>query len=392
MTDPKTRQIPYGRQSIIDEDVAAVEAVLRSDWLTQGPAIERFERRVAEYCGARYAVAVSSATAALHVACLALRMGPGDLLWTAANTFVASSNCALYCGAQVDFVDIDPHTLNLSVPDLARKLEQAERLGRLPKVVVPVHFAGQSCDMAALHALAQRYGFALLEDASHAIGGRYQGRPVGDCRFSDAVVFSFHPVKIVTTAEGGMVVTNREDLYRSLLRLRTHGITRDPAQMVGPPDGPWANQQIELGYNYRMTDLHAALGLSQMERLDGFVARRRELVARYREALAGLPLRVPSCIADADPAWHLQVVTLARPETRRAAYDALRREGIQVNVHYLPVYLHPYYRGLGFEPGLCPHAEAYYAGALTLPLFPDLSDQDFDTIVEKLTRTLSEVV
>jgi UDP-4-amino-4,6-dideoxy-N-acetyl-beta-L-altrosamine transaminase len=384
--------IPYGRQSIDDEDVAAVEAVLRSDWLTQGPTIERFERRVAEYCGARYAVAVSSATAALHVACLALEMGPGDWLWTAPNTFVASANCALYCGAQADFVDIDPDTLNLSIPALEAKLEQAERAGRLPKVVVPVHFGGQSCDMAPLQALARRYGFALLEDASHAIGGRYRGTPVGDCRYSDMVVFSFHPVKIVTTAEGGMVLTNREDLYRALLRLRSHGITRDPAQMRGAPDGPWYYQQIELGYNYRLTDLHAALGLSQMDRLDAFVARRRELVARYRQALAGLPLRVPTCIAEADPAWHLQVVTLERPERRRAVYDTLRGAGIQVNVHYLPVYLHPYYRDLGFEPGYCPHAEAYYAGALTLPLFPGLSDRDFDTIIDTLTKTLSEAV
>jgi UDP-4-amino-4,6-dideoxy-N-acetyl-beta-L-altrosamine transaminase len=383
--------IPYGRQSIDDYDIAAVTAVLRSDWLTQGPAIERFETRVAQYCGARYAVAVSNATAALHVACLALNLGPGDLLWTSPNTFVASANCALYCGADVDFVDIDPHTLNLSVEQLARKLEEAERAGRLPKVVVPVHFAGQSCDMAALQALSQRYGFALLEDASHAIGGAYRGKPVGSCAYSDATVFSFHPVKIVTTAEGGMVLTNREDLYRALLRFRSHGITRDAKQLQGETDGPWCYQQLDLGFNYRMTDIQAALGASQMDRLEPFVARRRELVGRYRAALAGLPLSLPEDAPDARPAWHLQVVTLREASWRRPAFDALRALGVQVNVHYQPVYLQPYYRALGFQPGYCRNAEHYYYRALTLPLYPAMRDQDFDRVVDALTTTLSEI-
>lgn len=383
--------IPYGRQSIDEHDIAAVEAVLRSDWLTQGPAIERFEQRVAEYCGARYAVAVSNATAALHVACLALQLGPGDILWTAANTFVASSNCALYCGAQVDFVDIDPATLNLSLEHLTQKLAWAERQGCLPKVVVPVHFAGQSCQMEQIRQLSELYGFAILEDASHAIGGEYQGQAVGNCRFSDATVFSFHPVKIITSGEGGMVLTNREDLYQSLVRLRSHGITRDPAQLQGTVDGGWSYQQLELGFNYRMTDIQAALGASQMSRLDSFVVRRRELVARYRAALAGLPLRLPEELPEAKSAWHLQVVTLDQAAWRKPLYEALRSQGIQVNVHYQPAYLHPYYRALGFLPGHCPQAEFYYDRALTLPLFPGLSDQDFDAIIDTLITNLSEI-
>ena len=384
-------RIPYGRQSIDERDIAAVEAVLHSDWLTQGPAIERFEDRVAQHCGARYAVAVSNGTAALHIACMALQLGPGDRLWTSPNTFVASANCALYCGAQVDFVDIDPDTLNLSIERLREKLEVADREGRLPKVVVPVHFAGQSCEMAALHELSERYGFAVLEDASHAIGGTYRDDPVGHCRYSDATVFSFHPVKIVTSAEGGMIVTNREDIYQMLRRLRSHGITRDSAQAQGELDGGWCYQQLELGFNYRMTDLQAALGASQMDRLDAFVARRKDLVERYRTALAGLPLRLPKQLPETDPAWHLQVVTLDEPAWRKPLYNALRAQGIEVNVHYKPVYLQPYYRALGFEPGHCPEAEAYYSRALTLPLYAAMSDRDFDAVVDNLTKTLNEI-
>ncbi|MEI6002635.1 UDP-4-amino-4,6-dideoxy-N-acetyl-beta-L-altrosamine transaminase [Paraburkholderia bengalensis] len=383
--------IPYGRQSIDDADVACVIEVLRSAWLTQGPAIRRFEEQVAQYCGARYAVAVSNATAALHVACLALGLGPGDLLWTSPNTFVASANCALYCGADVDFVDIDLRTLNMSVDHLAEKLEIAERAGRLPKVVVPVHFAGQSCEMEALHALSQRYGFALLEDASHAIGGRYQDVPVGSCRHADATVFSFHPVKIVTTGEGGMVLTNREDLHQALLRFRSHGITRDPRQWQGEPDGPWSYQQLDLGFNYRMTDIQAALGASQMQRVDAFVARRQTLVERYRRAFAALPLKMPEQMHDAAPAWHLQVVMLDDAAWRRPMYDALHAQGVLANVHYQPVYLQPYYRARGFEPGYCPNAEHYYDRALSLPLFPSMSDDDFDKVVAIFSNTLREI-
>ncbi|OWY37924.1 UDP-4-amino-4,6-dideoxy-N-acetyl-beta-L-altrosamine transaminase [Xenophilus sp. AP218F] len=383
--------IPYGRQSISDDDIAAVEAVLRSDWLTQGPAIERFERMVAERCGARYAVAVSNATAALHIACLGMDIGPGDLVWTVPNTFVASANCARYCGADVDFVDIDADTFNLSLDALRAKLAQAERLGRLPDLLIPVHFAGQSCQMAEIASLAERYGFGVLEDASHAIGGSYGGAPVGSCRHSDAVVFSFHPVKIITSGEGGMVLTNDPALRQRLLRLRSHGITRDAGQMQGEAEGDWCYQQLELGYNYRLTDLQAALGCSQLERLDAFVARRRRLQAAYRNALSDLPLRMARQLPETDPAWHLLVVRLEQPQWRKPMFDALRARGVLVNVHYQPIYQQPYYRQLGFPPGLCPEAEAYYQRALSLPLYFDLSDEAFDRVIAAFRTSLSEV-
>nr|WP_199066759.1 UDP-4-amino-4,6-dideoxy-N-acetyl-beta-L-altrosamine transaminase [Chromobacterium sp. ASV5] len=383
--------IPYGRQSISDDDIAAVEAVLRSDWLTQGPAIERFERMVAERCGARYAVAVSNATAALHIACLGMDIGPGDLVWTVPNTFVASANCARYCGADVDFVDIDADTFNLSLDALRAKLAQAECLGRLPDLLIPVHFAGQSCQMAEIASLAERYGFRVLEDASHAIGGSYGGAPVGSCRHSDAVVFSFHPVKIITSGEGGMVLTNDPALRQRLLRLRSHGITRDAGQMQGEAEGDWCYQQLELGYNYRLTDLQAALGCSQLERLDAFVARRRRLQAAYRNALSDLPLRMARQLPETDPAWHLLVVRLEQPQWRKPMFDALRARGVLVNVHYQPIYQQPYYRQLGFPPGLCPEAEAYYQRALSLPLYFDLSDEAFDRVIAAFRTSLSEV-
>ena len=384
--------IPYGRQSIDEDDIAAVTAVLRSDWLTQGPRIGHFEQAVANHCGAKHAVAVSSATAALHIACLALGLGPGDILWTSPNTFVASANCARYCGADVDFVDIDPATLNMSLPQLAQKLAEAKVKQRLPKVVVPVHFAGQPCEMAAIRQLADQYGFAVLEDASHAIGASYQGQPVGDCRHADMTVFSFHPVKIITSGEGGMVTTNRADLYQALCRLRSHGITRDPGQLQGEVDGDWCYQQLELGFNYRMTDLQAALGCQQMSKLNDFVARRRQLAAWYRAQLSGLPLRLQDSISDASSAWHLLVVMLDDPDWRKPVFQALRQAGILVNVHYQPVYLQPYYRQLGFAAGYCPAAENYYHRALTLPLYPALSDQDTQRVVDKLRNTLSEIV
>ncbi|MRR52616.1 MAG: UDP-4-amino-4,6-dideoxy-N-acetyl-beta-L-altrosamine transaminase, partial [Rhodocyclaceae bacterium] len=303
----KSAPIPYGRQSISPQDIQAVVDVLSSDWLTQGPTVERFERTVADGCGAAHAVAVNSATSALHIACLAAGLGPGDILWTSPNTFVASANCGLYCGATVDFVDIDPRTCNMSVERLEEKLELAARQGKLPKMVVPVHFAGQSCDMAAIARLADRYGFTVIEDASHAIGGRYQGEPVGNCRYSAMTVFSFHPVKIVTTGEGGMVLTNNAEMHERLMRLRSHGITRDPALMAEEPHGPWYYEQIELGFNYRMTDIQAALGVSQMTRLEEFVARRHHLARRYDEALAGLPLTLPWQHPDSWSAFHLYV-------------------------------------------------------------------------------------
>jgi UDP-4-amino-4,6-dideoxy-N-acetyl-beta-L-altrosamine transaminase len=373
--------IPYGRQDIQDEDIAAVVAVLQSDWLTQGPAIERFEAAVAHATGAAYAVAVSNATAALHLACLASDIGPGDRVWTVPNTFVASANCARYCGAQIDFVDIDPQTYNLSIPALQHKLEQARHDGQLPRLLIPVHFAGQSCDMAAIHALSQTYGFQVLEDASHAIGASYDQQPVGNCRYSRACVFSFHPVKIVTTGEGGVVTTNDADMYERLLRLRSHGITRNPSMMQGASHGPWYYQQIELGYNYRMTDMQAALGASQMQRLQTYIARRRELAASYDRLLADLPLRLPSQHPDTASSWHLYVVQVAHAEIRRPVFEHLRAAGIGVNVHYIPVHCQPDYTALGFYHGQYPVAEAYYERAISIPLYAGLSDQDQHRVI-----------
>lgn len=383
--------IPYGRQSLDQADIDAVVEVLESDWLTQGPTLERFEVAVAERCEAAFAVAVCNATAALHIACLAADLGPGDRLWTSPNTFLASANCGRYCGADVDFVDIDPLTWNLDARALASKLESAELAGLLPKVVVAVAFSGQSCDMRAIAALARRYAFTLIEDASHAVGASYAGRPVGCGEFADMTVFSFHPVKIITTGEGGMVLTNRPELAERLRRLRSHGMTRDPAQMDEPSHGPWYYQQVELGFNYRMTDIQAALGLSQLGKLDGFIARRRALVARYQTAFAGLPLTLPGLQAEAQSAWHLYVVRLQTEQielSHREVFEALRAAGIGVNLHYIPVHLQPYYRELGFKPGDFPEAERYYAQAISLPVFPAMSDVQQDYVIEQLQRLL----
>lgn len=379
--------IPYGRQLIDEDDIAAVVAVLRSDWLTQGPAIERFERKVADYCGVKYAVAVANGTAALHVAAAALDLKPGDFLWTSPNTFVASANCARYCGADVDFVDIDPRTYNMSVARLEEKLAAAAKSGRLPKVIVPVHFSGQSCEMEAIAALAKRHGIIVLEDAAHAIGASYRGRPVGSCAHSDLAIFSFHPVKIVTTAEGGMVVTNRTDLYERLLLFRSHGITRDPKLMEGESHGPWYYQQTELGWNYRLTDLQAALGESQMNKLDAFVARRRAIARRYGELLRDLPLVTPWQHPDSANAWHLYVIRLRLDrlrKTRRQIVEELRAAGIGVQIHYIPVHTQPYYRRLGFKDGDFPEAEKYYAETISLPMFAGLTDAEQERVVETL--------
>ncbi len=380
--------IPYGRQSISEEDIAAVTAVLRSDWLTQGPMIERFEQAVAQRCEAMHGVAVCNATAALHIACLALDLGPGDLLWTSPNTFVASANCARYCGADVDFVDIDPHTLNLSVPALATKLDIAERAGRLPKILVPVAFAGQSCDMAAIQVLARRYGFKVIEDASHAIGARYAGQPVGSGAQADITVFSFHPVKIVTTGEGGLLTTKDAALAERLRRLRSHGITRDPGLLQDQAQGGWYYEQLELGFNYRMTDIQAALGLSQLERLVPFITRRRALVQRYRGLLAELPVGLIGDQAGAESAWHLFPIRVDGGQ-RAHVFAGMRAAGIGVNLHYIPVHLQPYYHALGFAPGDFPEAERYYAQALSLPLYADLSEAQQDRVVQTLATLLN---
>ncbi len=384
--------IPYGRQNISEADIQAVVDVLKSDFITQGPAIERFEQAVAGYCGTKYAVTVSSATAALHIACLAAGLQTGDTLWTSPVTFVASANCGRYCGADVDFVDIDPKTYNLSVSELERRLKTAKTSGRLPRVVVPVHLAGQSCEMAAIKTLSEKYGFTVIEDASHAIGGGYQGAKVGSCAYSDMAVFSFHPVKIITTGEGGMILTNREDLYQKLIRLRTHGITRDSALMTHEPDGPWYYQQIALGFNYRMTDLQAALGYSQLQRLDEFVIRRHKLANHYNEKLAGLPLTLPWQHPDAYSAFHLYIVRLQLDKiglSHREVFEQLREAGIGVNLHYIPVHLQPYYQALGFRPGGFPQAEQYYREAISLPMYYDLTEANQDRVVHALTGILT---
>lgn len=383
--------IPYGRQEITEVDVDAVVAVLQSEFLTQGPQVPKFEKVVADYVGAKHAVAVNSATSALHLACLALGLGPGDLLWTSPLTFVASANCALYCGASVDFVDIDPRTYNLCPKSLRRKLEESKQLGKLPKVVVPVHLTGQPCDMAAIFELSQQYGFKIIEDASHAIGGSYRGFPIGRGQFSDITVFSFHPVKIITSAEGGMAVTNSRKLANKMSLLRSHGITRDPQEMTREPDGSWYYQQIELGYNYRMTELQAALGLSQMSRLDGYVARRHELSRRYTSLLADLPVTLPWQHQDSFSAFHLYVIRLQLgrfSKTHRQVFEELRDSGIGVNIHYIPIYNHPYYQRMGFDSTNFPEAQGYYREAITLPLYPSLTEVEQEKVISALKQAL----
>ena len=383
--------IYYGKQDINEADIQAVEAVLRSDFLTQGPAIERFEQRVAQYCGVKYAVAVCNATSALHIACLAAGLGKGDLLWTSPITFVASANCARYCGADVDFVDIDENTYNMSVSALEQKLQEAKRQGRLPNIVVPVHMAGQSCDMRAIKKLSEEYGFTLLEDASHCIGADYADTKVGSCAYSDMAVLSFHPVKIITTGEGGMVLTNDAALYEQLCLYRSHGITRDPKHMTKESDGDWYYQQVALGFNYRMTDIQAALGASQMDRLDEFVARRRALAARYDELLRDLPLKTPFVMDGAQPSWHLYIVRIDFDrvhKTKQQIFVDMREKGVALNLHYIPVHTQPYYEALGFRAEDCPAAVEYYHEALTLPLYPCMTDAE----QEMAARALREVL
>ena len=384
--------IPYGKQDINQADIDAVVEVLRSDFLTQGPMVPEFETKVAQYVGAKHALAVNSATSALHIACLALGLSAGDWLWTSPVTFVASANCGLYCGAKVDFVDIDPQTYNLSSSALAVKLEKAKSEGRLPKVLVAVHLCGQPCDMAAIYELGQRYGFSIIEDASHAIGGKYKGAFIGNGRYSDITVFSFHPVKIVTTAEGGMALTNDDELASRMNLLRSHGITRDPGLMTQEPHGPWYYQQVELGFNYRMTELQAALGISQMDRLGSFIARRHEIARRYDYLLAGLPLTTPWQHPDSYSALHLYVVRLqlgGTSKTRRQVFEFLRDEGVGVNLHYIPVHTQPYYQALGFDKSDFPEAMAYYSEAISLPMFFGLTDGEQDKVVEVLTHALA---
>lgn len=382
--------IYYGHQHITEKDIQAVERVLHSDWLTQGPAIEAFEKKVANYCGAKYAVAVTNATSALHIACKAAGLGEGDVLWTSPITFTASANCGRYCGADVDFVDIDDKTYNMSVAELRHKLEAAVKK---PKVVIPVHLAGQSCDMEAIKALADEYGFKIIEDASHATGADYKNTKVGSCRYSDMTVFSLHPVKIVTTGEGGIVLTNNKELYEKLKLYRSHGITRDSDLMTQETDGPWYYQQIELGFNYRMTDMQAALGCSQMDSLDEFVARRRYLVKRYNEKLKNLPLRTPYQDEATNPSWHIYIIRVDFTKvklSKKEIFACMRDRGIVLNLHYIPVHTQPYYQKLGFQKGDFPVSEKYYEEAITLPLYYDLTDEQQDEVIEALKEVLAE--
>lgn len=387
------KTIPYGRQDINQADIDAVISVLQSEFLTQGPLVPAFERVVADYCCAQQAVAVNSSTSALHIACLALDVGKGDLVWTTPTTFVASANCALYCGAVVDFVDIDPRTYNMSVELLAEKLAAAEKVGKLPKVVIPVHLCGQSCDMEGIHRLSQQYGFKILEDASHAIGGRYQGEPIGNCRYSNITVFSFHPVKIITTGEGGMAVTNDVNLAKRLRLLRSHGISSTATDMQPrAPQEIWNYQQIDLGFNYRMTDIQAALGVSQMRRLLEFISKRRAIAQRYDLELSSLPIQKPWQHADSYSAYHLYPVRIkknARGLTQREVYDALQLVGINVNLHYIPVYRQPFYEAMGFESGYCPEAEQYHRETLSIPIYPALTDEEQTKVIRVLRDLLT---
>lgn len=380
--------IPYGRQIISDEDIRAVEAVLRSDFLTQGPVLPSFEQSVASRVGAQHAIAVNSATSALHIACLALDVGPSDVLWTSPITFVASANCGRYCGADVDFVDINPDTFNICPDALEVKLDTAARTGKLPKVIVAVHMCGQSPDMVRISELARAHGIRIIEDASHAIGAEYMGAPVGNCANSDITVFSFHPVKIITTAEGGMALTNDAELAARMDRLRSHGITRDPALMTHDPDGPWYYQQLELGWNYRMTEMQAALGLSQMDQLDTFIARRRKLAEAYDIALEGLPLFRPGRQSGATSSWHLYVIRLHASTRHRSIFEALRAAEIGVNLHYIPVHLQPYYKYQGFALGDFRKSEEYYSRAISIPLHAGLTNEEQSQVVSALAKVL----
>ncbi|QWD00324.1 UDP-4-amino-4,6-dideoxy-N-acetyl-beta-L-altrosamine transaminase [Polynucleobacter paneuropaeus] len=382
--------IPYGRQDISEEDIASVVAVLKSDYLTQGPKVPEFEERVTKYVGAQFAVAVNSATSALHIACLALGVEKGDVVWTSPITFVASANAALYCGADVDFVDIDSRTYNMSVAALRMKLAVAQKNGKLPKVVIPVHLAGQSCEMREIHELSKQYQFKIIEDASHAIGADYLGQKVGSCKYSDICVFSFHPVKIITTAEGGMAVTNNAELAERMNLFRSHGITRDTSRMQGKSDGPWYYQQIALGYNYRMTELQAALGISQMNRLHEFVMERRRLAREYDALLSHLPIQLPYQQPDSASAYHLYPIWIDQKALgvgRSTVFENLRAQDIGVNVHYIPVHLQPYYQKIGFKAGQFSEAEKYYSGAISLPLYVGLGD-DIHRVIDAIHTSL----
>jgi len=383
--------IPYGKQDISQVDIDSVVSVLQSDYLTQGPQVPLFEETIANYCGSEFAVAVNSATSALHIACLALGLGKGDTLWTSPNTFVASANCALYCDATVDFVDINPHTYNLCVIELEKKLKLAKESNTLPKIIIPVHFAGQSCDMKRIHELSLEYGFKIIEDAAHAIGGKYLGAPIGGCQYSDVTIFSFHPVKIVTTGEGGIATTNQKALAEKMQLLRSHGVTREPSLMTKELEGEWYYQQVDLGFNYRMTEMQAALGISQMQRVDDFVSKRTEFAKRYDELLDHLPLVLPFQDKDTESSFHLYPILVQTDliiQTRTQVFKELRNHGVGVNVHYIPVHTQPYYQKMGFTVGDFPVAENYYQHVISIPVFHAMTVQDQDRVMSALEQVL----
>ena len=384
--------IPYGRQDINQADIDSVISVLKSDFLTQGPQVPLFEKTVSSYCGAKYGVAVNSATSALHIACLALGLDKNEWLWTSPNSFVASANCALYCSAKVDFVDIDPKTYNMSAVELEKKLIQAKQKDKLPKIVIPVHFAGQSCNMKKIHSLSKEYGFKVIEDASHAIGGKYLNKPIGGCQYSDITVFSFHPVKIITTAEGGLATTNSKELFKKMQLFRSHGITRNENLMTKKSEGDWYYQQVQLGFNYRMTELQAALGISQMQRLDRFIVNRHKLKKRYDISLDNLPIIRPYQDEDCYSALHLYPIQIDQSRTnkrRKQVFNELRRNGVGVNVHYIPIHTQPYYQKFRFTYGELSHSEKYYKFTMSLPMYSRLSLQEQENIVKSLSKALN---
>ena len=383
--------IPYASQSISEQDIDAVVQVLRSDLITQGPLVAQFEQAIADYCSAQYVTAVSNGTIALHLACLALGVSTEDRVWTSPNTFVASANCALYCGATIDFVDIDADSYNISIDALKIKLQIAEKSGQLPKVLIVVHFSGQSCEMKAIKKLSDQYGFTIIEDAAHALGGEYLDHKVGSCYYSDITIFSLHPAKMITTGEGGVVLTNKPDIAEKIKLLHSHGITKDPQLMSKESEGLWYYQQLELGYNARLTDFQAALGLSQLQRLDSFVNQRRNLAKHYNSKLISLPLTTPWQHPDSRSSWHLYVISLKLDQitkSRKQVFEQLRQAGIGVHVHYIPVHTQPYFQQLGFKKGDFPESEKYYQQAITLPLYVDLTEVQVDYITQKLSEIL----
>ena len=384
--------IPYGKQDVSQDDIDAVVDVLKSDYLTQGPIVPKFEKSLSDFTKAKYSVVVNSATSALHIACKALEVSPGDMVWTSAITFVASANCALYCGANVDFVDIDSNSYNICIESLTKKLELARLSGNLPKVLIPVHLSGQSCDMKSIFELSKEYGFAIIEDASHAIGGMYTDEPVGNCKFSDIAVFSFHPVKIITSGEGGAAMTNNPKLDQKMRLFASHGITRNTELMENVPDGPWYYEQLSLGSNYRMTELQAALGLSQMSRINSFIQKRHQIAKRYNDELKHLPLTLPAQGNEHYSSYHLYIIRLkldAIQKSHKEIFEELRHEGLGVNLHYIPVYHHPYFKKLGFKKGYCSEAENYYREAISIPIYFGLSDELQDQAIETILKVLS---